>query len=190
MSKKMIIVDKSFVDGMKSLTVDEAIEIFSKGVFVETDCNYKPLYHFMAKALRMIGDMGAVRVLASNEIPKKLKEVIGFNIASWYSWNWQSMVFPKAAAYVARNGQDDAKMVFIAGCDTEMWLDVSINASDRVMKALVEKIQKRIDGLRGNYNYEGEIKAEIDKLRVLARAISLREDVSAEIREMAKYAAL
>lgn len=187
---KMIVVDEKFVDEMKSLTAEEAIEIFSKGVFVETDCNYKPLYHFMSKALYMIGDAGAVWVLASNEIPKERKEAIEYNIASWYSWNSHPMVFPKAAAYVARNGHDDAKKVFIGGCDTEMWLDVSLGASDEVMRSLVEKIQKRIDGLREGYMYEDEIKWEIDELRMLARAISLREDVSSEIREMAKYAAL
>jgi hypothetical protein len=178
-----IVVDKKFVREMKSLTVEEAIEIFGKGVFSDKI----QLRYFMEKALYIIGDMGACWVLATNEIPKDLKEIIGHYVAYYYCFHGD---FPKAAAYVARNGYDEEKMVFIRACNYEMWLDVSLDASEEVMRALVESIQKRLEGLRNNYNYEGEIKAEIDEMRLLARAISLRDDVSSEIREMAKYAAL
>ena len=186
----MIVIDEKFVDEMKSLTVGEAIEIFSKGVFVKHNDDDRPLYGFTSKALRLIGDKGAVWVLASNEIPKERKEVIEYNIASWYCWNRYPKVFPKAAAYVARNGHDEAKMIFIGACNTEIWLDVSLNASEEVMMALLNQLEKRVTGLRGNYNYEGEVKEEIDDLKMLARSISLRDGLSDEIREMAKYAAL
>ena len=183
MSNKMIIVGEKFVRGMKSLTVEEAIDIFSKGVF-EDKVQFRA---FMEKALYLIGDKGTCWVLATNGIPQDRKEIIEHYVA--YSYCFYG-VFSKAAAYVARNGHDEAKMIFIRACNYEMWLDVSLDASVEVMKALVESIGKRFDGLRNNYNYEGEIKAEIDEMRMLARSISLREDVSEQIREMAKYAAL
>ena len=180
---KMIVVDEKFVKKMKSLTAEEAIEIFSKGV-----CEDKVQFRaFMEKALYLIGDMGTCWVLATRGIPQDRKETIEHYVAYSYCFYGE---FPKAAAYVARNGYDEAKMIFIRACNYEMWLDVSLDASEEVMKALVEHIGKRLDGLRNNYNYEGEIKDEIDEMRMLARAISLREDVSYEIREMAKYAAL